>query len=227
LIEQSLLEFAVVGNGMLVDFEEILASNRATHDPASSTQSGQGGEGRGSGEETDDPDVVAEGDVRPGENDADDPAVAFLGHTNVSVKPVLDVLNQTPVDGYETPASMAEALHLRNPADIFPFGTSLSRRKDRDHTVPYLSPDDGGPPGQTNMGNLGPLVRFHHRVRTHGRWRVRRPEPGVYLWRSPHGWLYLLVPVRPHRLTQRRPAQAIGVGPSRPGRCLGYLASPR
>jgi hypothetical protein len=50
--------------------------------------------------------------------------------------------------------------------------------------------EDGGPPGQTSLGNLGPLSRHHHRVKTHGRWRVRQPVPGCFVWRSPTGYLY-------------------------------------
>ncbi|HEU4513603.1 MAG TPA: hypothetical protein VFR87_10915, partial [Nocardioidaceae bacterium] len=56
--------------------------------------------------------------------------------------------------------------------------------------VPYLSPDTGGPPGQTAMGNLGLLTRFAHRVKTHGRWSLREPTPGVFEWRSPHGYRF-------------------------------------
>ena len=42
------------------------------------------------------------------------------------------------------------------------------------------------------MDNLGPLGRFHHRVRTHGNWAVEQPFPGIYLWRAPHGSIYLV-----------------------------------
>jgi hypothetical protein len=61
-----------------------------------------------------------------------------------------------------------------------------------DHTVPYRPPDRGGPPGQTALGNLGALSRSEHRLKTHSRWRVRQPEPGVYLWRSPTKAHYLV-----------------------------------
>lgn len=27
-------------------------------------------------------------------------------------------------------------------------------------------------------------------MKTHGRWQVRQPFPGVYLWRSPHGSMF-------------------------------------
>ncbi len=114
----------------------------------------------------------------------------FLRHTNVRVVPVLDVADQAPVDGYEVPDRIREALHLRNPACISPWGTNLSRRKDMEHVRPYLPAAEGGPPGQTGMENLGPLSRFPHRVKTHGRWRLRQPEPGVFEWRSPHGYRF-------------------------------------
>ncbi|HET9858263.1 MAG TPA: hypothetical protein VFQ19_00670 [Nocardioidaceae bacterium] len=132
----------------------------------------------------------------------------FLGRNcQVTVKGVIDVAGQSPVDGYETPARLVDALHLRSPADIFPFGTNLSRRKDSDHTVEYVPPDDGGPPGQTSMGNTGLIVRFHHRVKTHGRWRLKQPEPGMFLWRSPHGWIFLVDHNGTHRLGNSATAQ--------------------
>jgi hypothetical protein len=93
---------------------------------------------------------------------------------------------QTPVDSYEIPASLREQVLLRNPADVFPYAAAVSRSIDIDHTIPYLSPDRGGPPGQTRIGNLGPHIRRHHRLNTHGGWQVRQPEPGTWLWRSPN-----------------------------------------
>jgi hypothetical protein len=116
--------------------------------------------------------------------------VDFLGHANVRVTPVADVAGQVPVDGYEVPARMREALHLRHPACVWPWATHLSRRKDADHVAPYLSPDQGGPSGQTSMDNLAWLSRLPHRLKTHGRWRLRQPTPGVMQWRSPHGYWF-------------------------------------
>ena len=46
--------------------------------------------------------------------------------------------------------------------------------------------------GETRAGNLGPLGRHAHRIKTHGRWTVRQPFDGIYLWRDPHGRLYLV-----------------------------------
>jgi Domain of unknown function (DUF222) len=111
----------------------------------------------------------------------------------INLKPVIDLpAGRTPVDCYEIPASLREQLLLRNPADVFPYAAAVSRSIDVDHTIPYLSPHKGGPPGQTRLGNLGPHTRRHHRQKTHGRWQVRQPEAGTWLWRSPHGRIYLV-----------------------------------
>jgi hypothetical protein len=58
-----------------------------------------------------------------------------------------------------------------------------------DHTEPY---DPGGPPGQSRIGNYGPLSTPHHRIKTFSRWQVQQPFPGIYVWRDPHGNHYLV-----------------------------------
>lgn len=126
-------------------------------------------------------------------------AKSFLGHCHVTLKPVIDLADQTPVDAYEIPDRLREAVHLRSPVDVFPFATSTSRLGDLDHTVPYTSPDDGGPPGQTSLDNLGPMTRRHHRIRTHGRWQVTQPFSGVFVWRAPQGQHYLVDQNGTHR----------------------------
>ena len=126
----------------------------------------------------------------------------FLASTDcrIRVQPVLDTSAVPAVDRYEVPARMREALRTRNPVDVFPWGVCTSRTMDADHTVAYLAPDRGGPPGQTELGNLGWLTRSHHRLKTLAGWTLRQPEPGVYLWRSPHGWCYLVNATGTHEL---------------------------
>jgi hypothetical protein len=48
------------------------------------------------------------------------------------------------------------------------------------------------------------MTRFHHRIKTHGRWQVVQPYPGVFVWRSPHGLMYLV----DHTGTRRLPSAA-------------------
>jgi hypothetical protein len=92
--------------------------------------------------------------------------IEILGHTNVRVVPVLDLADQHPVDAYEVPTTLAEALHLLSPACASPWSSNLTRTKDSDHVIPYHPPDQGGPPGQTRLDNLAPLHRY--RVDRHG-----------------------------------------------------------
>lgn len=111
-------------------------------------------------------------------------ARAVLGHSHVSIRPVIDLAHQLPSDAYEFTGTLREAVFLRTPADCFPYAVSTSRRQQVDHTDPYR-PD--GPPGQTRADNGGPMVQRHHRIATHGRWRRAQVRPGVFLWRTPHG----------------------------------------
>jgi hypothetical protein len=131
-------------------------------------------------------------------------------HCTINLKPVIDLpAGHIPVDSYEIPARLREQLHLRYPADVFPYAAAVSRRIDLDHTIPYLSPDQGGPPGQTRIGNLGPHIRRIHRLKTHAGWQVRQPEPGTWLWRSPHGRIYLVNATGTHPLGDTTYAQTI------------------
>ena len=147
-------------------------------------------------------------------------------HCSISVKPVIDLAaGHAPVDAYEIPASLREQILLRNPADVFPYAAAVSRSIDIDHTIPYLSPDKGGPPGQTRIGNLGPHTRYHHRIKTHGSWQVRQPEPGTWLWRSPHHRIYLVNAGGTHPLGDSQFAQAIWRAASQPSERAAELAT--
>ncbi|HLN78109.1 MAG TPA: hypothetical protein VK204_13755, partial [Nocardioidaceae bacterium] len=117
----------------------------------------------------------------------------FLGpHCRFAVKPVIDPATLAPVDAYEIPERHREALHLRTPADVFPYAPNTGRGKQADHTNAYRPIPAGGPPGQTGLHNLGPMTGYHHRVKTHAGWRLEQPFPGIYLWMSPHGSIFLV-----------------------------------
>src|SRR4051794_30771029 len=113
--------------------------------------------------------------------------IDLLGHHQVSLRPVIDLDEGMAADCYELPAAIDERLQLTKPADVFPFAASMSRRLDRDHTIPYSS---AGPPGQTTESNLGKLTRHHHRIKTHGGWRVEQRH-GCFTWISPHDRVYV------------------------------------
>ncbi len=113
----------------------------------------------------------------------------LLKGTRVRVQPVFDPGTVPPVDSYEIPAPMRRAVLLRQPSDVFPFGSWPSRNLDLDHTDPYRF--GTGERGQTRVDNLGPLTRRAHRAKTHTGWQVKQVLPGCFLWRSPLGLTYL------------------------------------
>ncbi|TWD75387.1 uncharacterized protein DUF222 [Kribbella amoyensis] len=112
----------------------------------------------------------------------------LIGHRPYAVRPVIDLNDKISVDAYEIPRRLREQLALIHPVEQFPYGTVETRLgTDLDHVEPY---DPNGPPGQTSTTNLVPLRRFGHRVKTHGRWQVRRSPDGVLEWTSPSGFAF-------------------------------------
>ena len=111
--------------------------------------------------------------------------------SRVTIKPVIDLREPHAVDAYQVPDRIAERIRLRDKTCVHPYCHRPARRCDLDHIDPWVDPDDGGPPAQTSTQNLAPLCRLHHRMKTHGGWTYTMVEPGVYLWRSPHGYTWL------------------------------------
>ena len=152
----------------------------------------------------------------------------FLWHSHVTIKPVIDLDEDRPVDCYEVPDRLREQMHLRSPASAFPYSSATGRRMDLDHTVPFRvstdSADATGPPSQTRIGNLGKLSRFEHRIKTHGKgWRHRQPEPGVHHWRTPTGYQFTV----DHTGTHRIPKSAITAQTAYERSFSGFLAVAR
>ena len=79
------------------------------------------------------------------------------------------------------------------------------------------------PAGQSRVGNYGPMTQGHHRIKTHGAWQVQQPFAGIYVWRDPHGALYLV----DHTGTRRIGTDRAGASPAelRIGRELLGLAA--
>ena len=130
----------------------------------------------------------------------------WLKNDRIVVKPVLDPLSAKPVDEYEVTNALGEAQALLTPFEIFPYGTQPARQADWDHTIAYVPRDDGGPPGQTALGNLGPLGRTHHLAKTFLGFEVHQPSPGLYFWRTPTGWWYQVDHRGTRPLGRERPA---------------------
>lgn len=112
----------------------------------------------------------------------------------LNLKPVIDLEHQAPVDSWEIPDRHREAVRLMTPADRFPWATATVNQSGGwtgmqiDHTEPWRP----GRPDQSRIGNYGPLTQRHHNLKSHGGWQVQQPFPGIYVWRDPHGGLYLV-----------------------------------
>jgi hypothetical protein len=108
--------------------------------------------------------------------------------TKVTVKPVIDLNDETAVESYEIPERIREAVILRDKTCYFPWCTTPARACDLDHIVSFAQG------GTTSTANLAPGCRRDHRHKTHGGWRVRVIRPGTYEWTSPRGYRYLVWP---------------------------------
>ena len=92
-----------------------------------------------------------------------------------TVRQVFDLEGQAPVDAYEIPDRHRQAVQLMTPADTFPFSSSTTRSQQVDHTIACKHGDAAEGAGQSRVGNYGPMTIAHHRIKTHGKWRVQQP----------------------------------------------------
>ena len=113
--------------------------------------------------------------------------------TTVVVKPVIDLNAHLETDAYEVHDRIREQVVLRDGTCVFPWCSLPARGCQVDHVIPH-DPDaqaEGRPqPGPTATDNLAPLCTFHHRLKTHGRWRYHVTGPGCFEWTSPHSHRY-------------------------------------
>ncbi|WP_235739119.1 HNH endonuclease signature motif containing protein [Nocardioides alcanivorans] len=109
-----------------------------------------------------------------------------------TVTPVIDMGRLEAVDRHDPPTWMAELVRMRDQHCVYPGCTKSAWDTDLDHIERYVSPDDGGPPGQTRPDNLACLCRRHHLVKTSGRWRYERTPDDNYLWTNRHAHQFLV-----------------------------------
>src|SRR4051812_17782899 len=105
--------------------------------------------------------------------------------TKITVKPVIDLAETLRSAAYTPSPRLAEQVRLRDRTCVFPWCQRPARSCDLDHVIPH----EAG--GATSSANLAPLCRLHHRMKTHAGWTYTMLEPGVFLWRSPHGYTWL------------------------------------
>ncbi len=86
-----------------------------------------------------------------------DQAKQWLGNCTITLKPVIDVAGIAPVDAYEIPDHIREAVHLMSPTDTFPYASCTSRRDGpRPHHPVRRRPTTADHPGKPGSGNSDP-----------------------------------------------------------------------
>jgi hypothetical protein len=93
-------------------------------------------------------------------------------------------------DSYQPPQDLVNYLIARDRTCRFPGCRQSAARADLDHAEAW---EDGG---ETSAANLGALCRRHHRMKTHGGWKLISNQDGSCNWESPDGHRYF-VPARP------------------------------
>ena len=114
----------------------------------------------------------------------------WVGHSQVTVVPVID-LNLAPHSPrHDPPPRMVEQVVLTDQHCAFPYCQVHARACDLDHVENWHPPDesDSDPPGPgTTPNNLAPLCRRHHRLKTLGLWHYAVLGLDHYAWTGPHG----------------------------------------
>ena len=87
-------------------------------------------------------------------------------------------------ESYEPPQPLVDFLLARDRTCRFPGCRAPAHLSDIDHAKSWESG------GATSAENLGALCRRHHRLKTHGGWKLESALDGSCVWTSPHGKKY-------------------------------------
>ncbi|MGO1768855.1 MAG: DUF222 domain-containing protein [Microbacterium sp.] len=102
------------------------------------------------------------------------------------------------VDRYTPTAAQRRLLLARDESCRFPACTRRGEGCDIDHTV------DHARGGETHVGNLAHLCRFHHVLKHHTAWQVRRLGRGELAWIDPSGGAHRTRPAPAVRFVDSR-----------------------
>jgi hypothetical protein len=104
--------------------------------------------------------------------------------------PITGELLDVGRDRYQPTQVLADFIIARDRTCRFPGCRRAAELSDIDHAIPW---EEGG---KTAPDNLGALCRRHHRLKTHGGWKIVSHSDGSCTWTSPYGKEYV-TPARP------------------------------
>ena len=123
----------------------------------------------------------------------------WLGHRQVTVKPVIDLPGTPAVDRYEVPPTMAEAVKLRTPADCFPYSPNTSGSKATDRPLHHrLTQPAGSPCPGSSVTRSDPPRQPRRQVTTDRPLHHRPTQPAGSLYQGSCVTTSSTTPAPPH-----------------------------
>ncbi|MDZ7882148.1 MAG: DUF222 domain-containing protein [Mycobacterium sp.] len=113
--------------------------------------------------------------------------LAELVAGGAKVTPLAEIANLPTERQYRPSAALTAFVRMRSMTCSFPGCNRAAHRCDLDHLTPW-------PAGATHPGNLGPLCRLHHLVKTFGGWEPAAKPDGTIHWTAPTGHTYQKAP---------------------------------
>ncbi|QIV80124.1 HNH endonuclease signature motif containing protein [Mycolicibacterium frederiksbergense] len=113
--------------------------------------------------------------------------LAELVAGGATVKPLSEIADLPAERQYRPSTALTAFVRMRAMTCSFPGCNRAAHRCDLDHLIPW-------PAGATHPGNLGPLCRLHHLVKTFGGWELAAKPDGSIQWTSPTGHTYKKAP---------------------------------
>ena len=113
--------------------------------------------------------------------------LAELIAAGATIKPLSEIADLPAEPRYRPSTALTAFVRMRAMNCSFPGCNRAAHRCDLDHLTPW-------PAGATHPGNLGPLCRLHHLVKTFGGWTPTAQPDGTIHWSAPTGHTYAKAP---------------------------------
>jgi hypothetical protein len=127
------------------------------------------------------PGVMLDGGIIP-------PAMlADLIAAGATVKPLSEIADLPAERQYRPSTALTAFVRMRSMTCSYPGCNRAAHRCDLDHLIPW-------PAGATHPGNLAPLCRLHHLIKTFCGWTPEAKPDGSIRWSAPTGHTYTKAP---------------------------------
>ncbi|WNG80770.1 DUF222 domain-containing protein [Mycobacterium sp. ITM-2016-00316] len=113
--------------------------------------------------------------------------LAELIAAGATIKPLAEIADLPAERQYRPSAALTAFVRMRAMTCSFPGCNRAAHRCDLDHLTPW-------PAGATHPGNLAPLCRLHHLVKTFSGWTPTAKPDGSIHWSAPTGHSYQKAP---------------------------------